>query len=109
MVVGVRANRLELLRIADAGAREKSIDRQVVVEAMEEAIQRAARSRYGAENEIRASIDSKTGDIRLSRLLGVVEKIENDATEIMLEDARAKNPAAQGGDYIEEPLPPVDF
>jgi len=109
MVVGVSANRLELLQIADAVAREKSIDRNVVVEAMEEAIQRAARSRYGAENEIRAEIDGKTGDIRLTRLLAVVEKVENDATEIALEDARARNPAAQVGDFIAETLPPVDF
>jgi N utilization substance protein A len=97
------------LQIADAVAREKSIDRQVVVEAMEEAIQRAARSRYGAENEIRAEIDTKTGDIRLTRLLAVVEKVENDATEISLDEARARNPAAQVGDFIAEALPPVDF
>src|SRR5215470_14836076 len=109
MAVGVSANRLELLQIADAVAREKSIEREVVIEAMEEAIQRAARSRYGIENDIRAEIDSKTGDIRLTRLLGVVEKVENDAIEIALEDARAKNPAAQVGDFIAEALPPVDF
>src|SRR5215470_8023535 len=76
---------------------------------MEEAIQRAARSRYGAENEIRAEIDTKSGDIRLTRLLAVVEKVENDATEIAIEDARARNPAAQIGDFIAETLPPVDF
>lgn len=109
MAVGVSANRLELLQIADAVAREKSIDRTVVIEAMEEAIQRAARSRYGAENDIRAEIDAKTGDIRLTRLLAVVEKVENDATELSLEDARARNPAAQIGDFIAETLPPVDF
>ena len=62
---GVSANRLELLQIADAVAREKGIDKRVVLEAMEDAIQRAARSRYGAENDIRAEIDPKTGEIRL--------------------------------------------
>ena len=107
--LGVSANRLELLQIADAVAREKSIEREVVIQAMEEAIQRAARSRYGAENDIRAEIDPKSGDIRLTRLLAVVEQVENEATEIALEDARARNPAAQVGDFIAESLPPVDF
>ena len=69
MAPAVSANRLELLQIADAVAREKSIDREVVLEAMAEAIQKAARSRYGAENEIRARINPQTGDIRLVRLL----------------------------------------
>ena len=68
----VSANRLELLQIADAVAREKSIEQDVVLGAMEEAIQKAAKSRYGAENEIRVEIDRKTGDIRLHRLLEVV-------------------------------------
>ena len=72
---GVSANRLELLQIADAVAREKSIDRQLVIGAMEDAIQKAAKSRYGSENEIRAEIDPKTGEIRLARLLEVVEAV----------------------------------
>ena len=105
----VSANRLELLQIADAVARDKSIDREVVIEAMEEAIQKAARSRYGSENEIRAEIDRKTGQLYLSRLLQVVEEIENDATQILLNEARLRNPAAQVGDYIMEELPPVEF
>ena len=109
MNTAVSANRLELLQIADAVAREKSIDRHVVIQAMEEAIQRAARSRYGIENDIRAEIDPKNGDIRLTRLLAVVEKVENDATEISLNEARGRNPAAQVGDFIAEALPPVDF
>lgn len=109
MATVVSANRLELLQIADAVAREKSIEREVVIQAMEEAIQRAARSRYGAENEIRAEIDTDTGEIRLTRLLAVVETVENDATEISLEEARTRNPAAQIGDFIAEPLPPVEF
>jgi len=105
----VSANRLELLQIADAVAREKSIDKSVVLAAMEDAIQRAARSRYGAENEIRAEIDPKTGEVRLNRLLLVVEKVENDATEISLAEANRRNPAATLGDFIAEPLPPIDF
>ncbi|MEM1139139.1 MAG: transcription termination factor NusA [Pseudomonadota bacterium] len=105
----VSANRLELLQIADAVAREKSIDKQIVIEAMEEAIQKAARSRYGAENEIRAEIDPKTGEIRLNRLLEVVESVDDVPTQISLKDAQARNPDADLGTYIMEPLPPIDF
>jgi N utilization substance protein A len=109
MAETVSANRLELLQIADAVARDKAIDKTVVLQAMEDAIQRAARSRYGQENEIRAEIDPKSGEIRLNRLLMVVETVDNDATQIALAEARNKNPAANIGDYIAEPLPPVDF
>ncbi|MGH6830297.1 MAG: transcription termination factor NusA, partial [Methylocella sp.] len=105
----VSANRIELLQIADAVAREKSIDKSVVLAAMEDAITRAAKARYGAENEIRAEIDPKSGETRLNRLLLVVEKVENEATEIGLAEALRRNPAATPGDYIAEPLPPVDF
>ncbi|MEQ1890479.1 MAG: transcription termination factor NusA [Alphaproteobacteria bacterium] len=105
----VSANRLELLQIADAVAREKSIDQDVVLGAMEEAIQKAAKSRYGAENEIRVEIDRKTGDIRLHRLLEVVEQPEVLAREIAIADARRRNPAAEVGDFISEELPPLEF
>ncbi len=105
----VSANRLELLQIADAVAREKVIDKSIVLQAMEEAITRAAKARYGAENEIRAEIDPKTGEIRLNRLLLVSEKVENEATEISLLEANRRNPAATVGDFIAEPLPPIDF
>ncbi len=107
--MAVSANRLELLQIADAVAREKSIDRMIVVTAMEDAIQKAARSRYGQETDVRAEINPKTGEIKLQRLLKVVDQIENTATDILVEDARRRNPAAQPGDYIAEPLPPMDF
>ena len=80
-MVGVSANRLEFLQIADAVAREKSIDRNIVIGAMEDAIQKAARSRYGAENDIRCSIDPKNGETRLTRVLTVVEEVENELTE----------------------------
>jgi N utilization substance protein A len=106
---GISANRLELLQIADAVAREKSIDRSLVIAAMEDAIQKAAKSRYGSENEIRAEIDAKTGEIRLARLLEVVEHVGQEATEIALKDARRRNPDANIGDFIAEPLPPLDF
>ncbi len=107
--MAVSANRLELLQIADAVAREKSIDRQIVLTSMEDAIQKAARSRYGQETEVRAEINPKTGEIRFSRLLLVVDQIENDAIHITLNEARKKNPAAQVGDWIAETLPPFDF
>ena len=105
----VSANRLELLQIADAVAREKVIDRQIVIEAMEEAIAKAARSRYGAETDVHAEIDPKTGALRLSRHLLVVEEVENDAREITLDQARRYNPGALVGDVISDTLPPFDF
>jgi N utilization substance protein A len=107
--MAVSANRLELLQIADAVAREKAIDRGIVIAAMEDAIQKAARSRYGSETEVRAEINPKTGEMRLSRLLLVVDQIENDSTQISLEDAKKRNPAAQVGDYIAEALPPLEY
>jgi N utilization substance protein A len=107
--MAVSANRLELLQIADAVAREKAIDRGIVIAAMEDAIQKAARSRYGSETEVRAEINPKTGEMRLSRLLLVVDQIENDSTQIAVEDAKKRNPAAQVGDYIAEALPPLEY
>ena len=107
--MAISANRLELLQIADAVAREKVIDRQIVLAAMEDAIQKAARARYGSETEVRAEINPRTGEIALSRLLQVVEEVENPAVEISLEDARQRNPGALIGDYIAETLPPFDF
>src|SRR5438876_2908568 len=107
--MAVSANRLELLQIADAVAREKVIDRSIVITAMEDAIQKAARSRYGSETEVRAEINVKTGEMRLSRLLLVVDQVENDATQIALEEAKKRNPAAQVGDYIAEALPPLRY
>jgi len=108
-VVGISANRLELLQIADAVAREKTIDRKIVIQAMEDAIQKAAKSRYGAENDIRCEIDPKTGETRLSRVLAVVEEVENEATQITVDDAKRRNPDAKVGDLIAESLPPLDF
>ncbi|NWJ24416.1 transcription termination factor NusA [Rhizobium sp. RM] len=107
--MAVSANRLELLQIADAVAREKVIDREIVLAAMADAIQKAARSRYGSETNIRADINSKTGEIRLQRLLEVVEKAEDYSTQIPLELARDRNPDAKLGDFIADPLPPMDF
>ena len=107
--MAVSANRLELLQIADAVAREKSIDRTIVITAMEEAIAKAARSRYGAETDVHASIDSKTGELRLSRHMLVVETVENSSNQISLDDAKKRNPAAQVGDTIADTLPPLEY
>jgi len=105
----VSANRLELLQIADAVAREKLIERDLVLEAMEDSLGKAARSRYGAEYDIRAFIDRKTGEISMSRALEVVEEVENHFTKISLAEARLMNPEAEVGDFITEPLPPMDL
>ena len=105
----VSANKLELLQIADAVAREKAIDRKIVLGAMEDAIAKAARSRYGSETEVRAEIDPKSGELHLSRHMLVVETVENPAMQISLEDARRRHPAAQIGDTIADPLPPLEY
>ncbi|EKF19441.1 transcription termination factor NusA [Nitratireductor pacificus] len=107
--MAVSANRLELLQIADAVAREKSIDKQIVIAAMADAIQKAARSRYGQETNIRADINAQTGEMKLQRLMEVVEAVEEPAREISLKDARTRNPDAQAGDFIAEQLPPMEF
>ncbi len=107
--MAVSANRLELLQIADAVAREKVIDRQIVLAAMEDAYAKAARSRYGTETDVKAEIDPKTGELRLWRHLQVVDRVENPAVEISLDDAKRSNPAAQVGDAIADKLPPFDL
>ncbi len=107
--MAVSANRLELLQIADAVAREKSIDRKIVIGAMEDAIAKAARSRYGSETEVRAEIEPKTGDLKLLRHMAVVETVENPSNQIALDDARRRHPAAQIGDIIADPLPPLEY
>lgn len=107
---GISANRLELLQIADAVAKEKSIDKKIVISAMEEAIQRAAASKYGAENRIKVEIDEETGSIKLMRLLEVVEEVTDNFREISLEEAKINHPDAEiGGPEITEELPPIDF
>ncbi len=107
--MAVSANRLELLQIADAVAREKAIDKEIVISAMANAIEKAAKSRYGQETNVHVNVDSKTGDINLKRLLEVVETVEDYTTQIALELARDKEPSVELGDYISEPLPPMDF
>ncbi|HYC05922.1 MAG TPA: transcription termination factor NusA [Azospirillaceae bacterium] len=100
---------MELLQVADAVAREKNIDREHVLEAMEEAIKKAGRSKYGHEHDIRARIDRKSGDIHLTRYMEVVEAVENEATQVALAQAKRKKPDAKVGDFLVDPLPPIDF
>jgi N utilization substance protein A len=107
--MAVSANRLELLQIADAVAREKSIDKSIVIAAMADAIQKAARARYGQETNIRADINPQTGEMKLQRLMQVVEQVEDYDKEIALETARERNPDAQVGDFLAEQLPPMEF
>jgi N utilization substance protein A len=107
--MAVSANRLELLQIADAVAREKSIDKEIVIGAMADAIGKAAKSRYGLETDIRVDIDPKTGEMKLLRLMEVVETVEEPDRQITLEDAKAREPAAEIGDHLSDQLPPMDF
>jgi len=101
--------RPELLLVADAVAREKSIDREEVLEAMEQAIQKAGRAKYGHEKDIRATIDRKSGDVRLSRWTEIVDAVENEETQIPVTIALKFKPDAAVGQYIVDPLPPIDF
>ncbi len=101
--------RLELIRIAESVAHEKGIGIDDVIVAMEQAIQTAARRKYGQEHQIVAELDRKTGDIGLYRELEVAEEIEDPATQIALAEALQRNPAARIGDHILEPLPPIDL
>ncbi|MDB5408803.1 MAG: nusA [Rhodospirillales bacterium] len=102
-------SRSELLQVADTVARDKGIDRDEVLEAMEQAIQKAGRSKYGQEYDIRAEIDRRSGEIRLLRFREVADPIENEATQIPLTEAQRFNPDAEIGDFITDPLPPIDF
>src|SRR5208283_3956097 len=100
MDTNLTVTRHELLQVADAVARDKGIERDEVLEAMEQAIQKAGRSKYGQEYDIRAEIDRKSGEIRLMRFREVADPIENEATQMTLDEARSHDPAAQVGDFI---------
>ncbi|MBE6452619.1 MAG: transcription termination/antitermination protein NusA [Alphaproteobacteria bacterium] len=104
--------RPEIILVADTVAREKSIERDDVLEAMEIAIQKAARSKYGFEHDIRAHIDRKSGAISLARYREVVAddcEIENESSQLYLDDAQAYNPDIKVGEFLIDPLPPIDF
>jgi len=101
--------RLEMLQVADMVAREKGIEREEVLEAMEQAIQKAGRAKYGLEHDIRAEIDRKTGEIKLLRYMQVADPIENENTQVSVGEAQRRNPEAQVGDFLTDELPPIDF
>jgi len=101
--------RPELLQVADTVARDKGIDRDEVLQAMEQAIQKAGRSKYGLEYDIRAEIDRKNGEIKLMRFREVADPVENEATQIAVAEAKNLNPEAEVGDFLTDPLPPIDF
>ncbi|MCR5874007.1 transcription termination factor NusA [Phenylobacterium sp. J426] len=124
-LTGISANRLELLQIAEAVAREKAIDKEIVIEAIEEAIQKGARARYGAEHDIRVHIDAKTGETTIKRVVTVVEDdaqfgggVDEDGNELPFEeppgilrlsDAKRRDKDAVVGKVYEELLPPFEF
>ncbi len=101
--------RPELLQIAEAVARDKSIEQTIVIEAMEQAIQSVAKKKYGQDLEVKASIDEKTGEIKINRVLHVVKEIENASNQISLEQGKDYDKDAKLGDVIFDPLPPIDF
>ena len=109
MATAISANKAELLAIADSVAREKLIDKAIVIEAMEDAIQRAARARYGAENDIRAKLDPQSGDLRLWRVVEVVDQVDDYFKQVSLTDAQKLQKGAVVGDFIVDPLPPIEF
>jgi N utilization substance protein A len=109
MAQSIGMARPELVQVADTVARDKGIDREEVFQAMEQAIQKAGRSKYGHENDIRAAIDRKTGEIRLARYLTVVETVEDENTQLTLAKAKKKDPAIEMGGVLIDPLPPIDF
>ena len=96
--------RTELLQVADAVAREKSIERDEVLDAMEQAISKAGRAKYGHEHDIRAEIDRRTGEVRLRRFLEVSEEPENEFTQLTLTEAQEREPGIELGAFIIEEL-----
>ncbi|HJO74114.1 MAG TPA: transcription termination factor NusA, partial [Rhodospirillales bacterium] len=112
METSAAQTRPELIEVAETVARDKGIDRDEVLEAMEQAIQKAGRSKYGHEHDIRANIDRSTGEITLARYVEVVEtveEIENEATQIDIAAAKKVSKGAEVGDYMVDALPPIDF
>ena len=107
-----RADKLELLRIAEAVALEKSIDKELIINSMETGIAKAAKSKFGHENEIEVQINRDNGDIGIFRKLVIVEKPENLNTEISQKEAvnlDNENKNKNIGDVVLQPLPSFDF
>ncbi len=101
--------RLELIQVAEAVSREKSIEKEEVIVAMEEAIEKAARSKYGLERDIRANIDRKNGSINIAQFIEVVENVENESTQMTLKESLRRNLNLEIGEFYKQVLPPIDF
>ena len=101
--------RLELIQVAEAVSREKSIDKEEVIIAMEEAIEKAARSKYGLERDIRANIDRKNGSINIAQFIEVVENVENESTQMTFIESQRRNLNLELGEFYKQTLPPIDF
>ena len=101
--------RLELIQVAETVSREKSIDKEEVITAMEEAIEKAARSKYGLERDIRANIDRKNGSINISQFTEVVEIVENESTQMTYDESQRRNLNVGIGEFYKQSLPPIDF
>jgi N utilization substance protein A len=102
----------ELLRIVEAVANEKSIDKELVIESMESAIQKAALTKFGNDNSIEVTIDRENGEIKIQKVLVIVENVEDTTKEILLNEAQLndkKNKDLKIGDKIYEELPQIDF
>ena len=105
-------DKLELLRIVEAVANEKSIDKELVIGSMESAIQKAALTKFGNDNNIEVAIDRETGEIKIQKVLSIVDTIEDPAREITLDDAKkidTKNKNLKVGEKIFEDLPQIDI
>ncbi len=101
--------RIELIQVAEAVAREKLIDKEEVILAMEDAIQRAARSKYGLERDIRATVNRNNGAISIEQYTQVVQEVEDESTQMSLEEALRRDKSLKIGDYHKKVLPPFDF
>ena len=102
----------ELLRVVDSVATEKSIDKEIILSSMETAIQKAAYSKFGSDNEIEATINRDNGNIKIQKVLQIVEKVEDPVREISLKDASLRDRKSENlkvGDKVYEELPQVDF
>ena len=105
-------DKVELLRIVEAVANEKSIDKEIVLESMESAIQKAALTKFGTENNIRVIIDRASGEIKIQKVLDIVEKVEDSSKEILLNDVKSVEKEKKDlkvGEQIFEDLPQIDF
>ena len=102
-------NTIDILQVAETLANEKGIERDQVVEAIELAIQKAARAKYGFEKDIRATMDPESGEISLRRCMEVVEEVEDENTQLTVKDAQLDKKDAKVGDVLSDPLPPIDF